>query len=150
MYNWPLNNTDLKLECLLVHELFWLNPWIMEPDMSDHKLYMNFQLGGRSVPLILTMFMGQLYTEYQSTVIWKLLTIPEYMRVCVYDIIKNLTFSCLTVPLPVNSFTAPCSLTCSDSSSEITNALFNYLASLLFFYPCYIYFLILLWFHGLF
>ena len=46
--------------------------------MSDHKLYMNFQLGGRSVPLILTMFMGQLYTEYQSTVIWKLLTLPEY------------------------------------------------------------------------
>ena len=57
----------------------------MEPDMSDHKLYMNFQLGGRSVPLILTLFMGQLYTEYQSTLIWKLLTIPEcHESLCIW------------------------------------------------------------------
>ena len=47
------------------------------------------------------------------------------MRVCVYDIIKNLTFSCLTVPLPMTSFTAPCSLTqlwSRHASSEVTNA----------------------------
>lgn len=148
-----VNTTPLHCSCLV-------ESMDMESDRSDHKLYMNFQLGGRSVPLNSHIVHGStVYRISKHSDMEVTSNSWSAKRVCVYDIIKNLTFSCLTVPLPMSSFTAPVHLlTCSHASSEVTKAFIllsdhsSFACSttglLLFFYPCYVYFLILLWFHG--